>query len=355
MGAPHDPELEGEIDRLYGLPLEEFTPARNALAARLKKAGAREAAARVAGLGKPSVSAWAVNQLRRHRRARLDALLAAGERARDAQREALRGGGGEALRDALREQRDAIAALRRDAAELLAAAGHAAGDAVLERIETSLQALASDPGALAALGEGRLARDLEPPGFDALAGLAAGLAPVTRPARPEPAAPSAPPAKAPPVHAPPPRIPVASRSEADERAAEEAAPAAAPTKEMSAAKRRELQAIADEETGREATARRAERARRLAQARKDHAEAKRTLEQAEKRARAHAEELQEVEQRAARMRRAAQAAEAAATQAEEAAAEARAGARQALERLERAREALATAEAKLRDDDPQPM
>ena len=257
--------------------------------------------------------------------------------------------------DALETLRDAIAALRRDAAELLAAAGHAAGDAVLERIETSLQALASDPGALAALGEGRLARDLEPPGFDALAGLAAGLAPVTRPARPEPAAPSAPPAKAPPVHAPPPRIPVASRSEADERAAEEAAPAAAPTKEMSAAKRRELQAIADEETGREATARRAERARRLAQARKDHAEAKRTLEQAEKRARAHAEELQEVEQRAARMRRAAQAAEAAATQAEEAAAEARAGARQALERLERAREALATAEAKLRDDDPQPM
>ena len=50
--------IEDEIARLYQLPLDEFTSARNALA---KRAGSD--AAGIRALTKPSVPAWAVNQL----------------------------------------------------------------------------------------------------------------------------------------------------------------------------------------------------------------------------------------------------------------------------------------------------
>ena len=59
------PDLEDEVDRLYGLPLEEFTPARNELAKRLRKDGRKAEAARVGELAKPSLALWTVNQLAR--------------------------------------------------------------------------------------------------------------------------------------------------------------------------------------------------------------------------------------------------------------------------------------------------
>jgi len=55
--------LENDVDALFKLPLAEFTVARNAMAARLKKAGSRGEAERVKTMNKPSISAWAVNQL----------------------------------------------------------------------------------------------------------------------------------------------------------------------------------------------------------------------------------------------------------------------------------------------------
>ena len=54
-----------EIDQLFALPLDEFTAARNELARRLKQDGDAEAAEGVRGLAKPTVAAWAVNQLAR--------------------------------------------------------------------------------------------------------------------------------------------------------------------------------------------------------------------------------------------------------------------------------------------------
>src|SRR5262249_39932785 len=67
--------IDAEIDRLYQLPLEDFTAARNALA---KSSGADGAWIR--GLVKPPVAAWAVNQLVWRHRDIFDALIrAAGE------------------------------------------------------------------------------------------------------------------------------------------------------------------------------------------------------------------------------------------------------------------------------------
>ena len=77
--------LEREIDRLFELPLDEFTPARNELARRLKGEGDKEAAEHVQALAKPSVPAWAINQLARQEKAKVKALLDAGTKLRKAQ------------------------------------------------------------------------------------------------------------------------------------------------------------------------------------------------------------------------------------------------------------------------------
>ena len=63
------------IDQLYRLPLDQFTPARNALA---QAAGPR--AAEIKALEKPNAAAWAVNQLFWRDRAIYDELIAASER-----------------------------------------------------------------------------------------------------------------------------------------------------------------------------------------------------------------------------------------------------------------------------------
>ena len=60
-------KLDQEVDRLFELPLEEFTAARNDLAGRLKSEGDAAAAEEVKRLTKPSVAAWTINQLSRQR------------------------------------------------------------------------------------------------------------------------------------------------------------------------------------------------------------------------------------------------------------------------------------------------
>ena len=62
--------MSDEIDRLYELPLEEFTAARNALAKETGDAALKQ-------LKKPTVPAWAVNQLARRREVDMRRLLRA--------------------------------------------------------------------------------------------------------------------------------------------------------------------------------------------------------------------------------------------------------------------------------------
>ena len=64
------------IDELFKLPLDEFTSARDAIAAELRKAGDGEGAARVKKLKKPSLSAWAVNQVAHAEPAKMEKLFA---------------------------------------------------------------------------------------------------------------------------------------------------------------------------------------------------------------------------------------------------------------------------------------
>src|SRR3954466_9528121 len=103
-------QQDAEIDALFQVPSAEFTAARNALAAKLKKEGDAQAAERVKTLAKPPISAWVANQLYwRHRKA-FDRLLAAGDQFRKAQAAQLAGKHAD-LRGSLDARREALGEL----------------------------------------------------------------------------------------------------------------------------------------------------------------------------------------------------------------------------------------------------
>ena len=176
---------EQEVEQLFELAPEAFVAARDQAAARLRRAGDREAAARVKALRRPPLAAWAVNQLARGHRAEVDRLLEAGARLRAAHQAALAGRGAAELRAATKTERETASRLVAAAVEVLRASGHPVTETTRERIAASLHAAASDPAAAELVRSGRLTGDLDPAGFEALA---TGPAP---PGNGEPSAPEA--------------------------------------------------------------------------------------------------------------------------------------------------------------------
>jgi hypothetical protein len=150
MGA-----YEDAVDTLYSVPIDRFVAERTRLVAALRAAGDKDAAAHLAKRGRPTTSAWVVNQLYRHARADFDAMLATAARLRQGDRE-----GGI-------EHRRALAALRHRGAGLLKAGGYGAGESTLRRIDATLAAIAAHDGFEPDL-PGALEKDREAPGFDAI-------------------------------------------------------------------------------------------------------------------------------------------------------------------------------------------
>jgi hypothetical protein len=159
-----------EFDKLFQVPLTEFTSARNALAAKLKKEGDAESAERVKTLGKPSVSAWVANQLYWKYGESFERLLAAGEQFREAQSAQLSGKTAD-LRAPLEARREALAELTRLASDILRDTGHPPSPETMRRVTTTLEALATYGEQPGAPQPGRLTGDVAPPGFEALAAL----------------------------------------------------------------------------------------------------------------------------------------------------------------------------------------
>jgi hypothetical protein len=172
---------------LYGLPLERFVPERSALARALRADGRRDEAAAVAGLRKPSVAAWAVNQLIRSQGAAVKELYAAGDALREAQADLLAGrGDGRALRAAGDRERAAVDGLVDGARGLLTSEGHELSPVVLDRVRDTLHAAALDEDAREQVRTGRLERDLRHVGLglgDAVALPGPSTAPPKREAR----------------------------------------------------------------------------------------------------------------------------------------------------------------------------
>ena len=175
-----------DSDQLYGLPLDQFVAERGALVKALRADGQREQAAEVAARRKPSVAAWAVNQLVRSQRHAVDELFAAGDALRVVQAEVMAGRqDAQSLREAAGEERAAVDALIASARGLLTSEGDELSPAVIDRVADTLHAAALDDDARAQLDDGRLERELRHVGLGG-GGLAVAATPAKRAGRKKP-------------------------------------------------------------------------------------------------------------------------------------------------------------------------
>jgi hypothetical protein len=278
MAAMPTNKAQADIDALYRLPLAEFTAARNALA---KTNGAD-----IKKLQKPTVPAWAVNQLYWRKRSAFDALVKAAEAQRAAHKAVLAGRSAD-LREAGKTHDEAVETALESTLAILSGDGHPVTDATRQAILNTLRALPVDHHQA-----GRLTDTLQPGGFEMLAGLTiAGRAAAAKAAAKS--APKAPPGRGSKEAA---ASAASKREQADRQARIESA--ARKLKEAEQAARRE-----EFEAAR--AARDAEKAeRRVAEARDAFEAARETLEDAE------ADVPKAVRARDAAARRASQAAEA---------------------------------------------
>jgi hypothetical protein len=179
-------KLEDDLNALFRLPVAEFTGARNALALQLKKSGRRDESDRVKALAKPSITAWAVNQLYWQHREAFDRLIATGQRFRKAQTSGRTPKVAD-MREALDARRAALSRLSDLATALLRDAGSSPTPETIHRISTTLEGLSACASFPDDQRPGRLSRDVDPPGFESFASLipGAGITKTTKePLRP---------------------------------------------------------------------------------------------------------------------------------------------------------------------------
>jgi hypothetical protein len=155
------PALDSKIDDLYAARLDEFVPARAALAAELTGADARC----VRALKKPTSVPWAVNQVYWHAREAFERVQRSGTELRRVQVAALEGRSAN-VQAAVDVHRKAIASAVERALQLSQAAGISPSrDSLTQTFEAlSLASTPPEP-------PGRLTRPLQPGGFEMLAGV----------------------------------------------------------------------------------------------------------------------------------------------------------------------------------------
>jgi hypothetical protein len=170
-------DVARELDELYHLPLSEFTAARNELAKRLKTDGRGEEAEEVRALRKPTVPVWLVNRLAHERELDVQRLRKAGEALAKGQAAATAGKSSDAFVEARQEEQRALTRLSEAAGEIAAREG--LGAAATDRALETLRAASLSEEGRELLKRGRLTEELEPPGFEALAGLVGSAPPRT--------------------------------------------------------------------------------------------------------------------------------------------------------------------------------
>jgi hypothetical protein len=148
-----------ELERLLGLPLDEFTAARTETVKRLRKEGRADEAADVQAVKKPTAPVWGLNQAARREPGDVRALVRAAERLRE----------DPAGADA--DFRTHLGDVVREAERALGEANHTVSQETTRRITTTARAAAASlPDELI---RGVLREELEPSGFEAMAGMAA--------------------------------------------------------------------------------------------------------------------------------------------------------------------------------------
>jgi hypothetical protein len=148
-------------DELYGLPLPEFTPARDARSRELKKSEP-ELAAAVKALRKASVAAWVVNLLVRREADQVAQVLGVGAALREAQASLA----GDELRALTRQRRQLTGAVTARARAVAAESGQRVTQAVADQVEATLTAAILDEGCARAVRSGLLVGALAATGVD---------------------------------------------------------------------------------------------------------------------------------------------------------------------------------------------
>ena len=150
--------MADELERLLGLPLDEFTAARTEAVKRLRKEGRADEAADLQAVRKPTAAVWGLNQAARREPGDVRALVRAAERVRQDP------GGADA------DFRSHLGDVVREAERALAAAKLTVSQETSRRIGTTARAAAASlPDELI---RGVLREELEPSGFEAMAGMA---------------------------------------------------------------------------------------------------------------------------------------------------------------------------------------
>lgn len=299
MAQRTSPSIDRELDRLFQAPLGEFVRVRDALVAELKRQGRAAQAAQLKDIKKPTVSAWAVNQLSFQAADDWAHLEQIGRGLREAYR-VLGSGGASEMRRSLQEAlRRTVEALQKKAQRFLKQGGAAASAGTLARITTTVHALALRPPD-DDVRAGRLSTDVDPPGLEALGAGTGGATAIRGTPRIKERAP---------------RAPVRKRAASRERSKREDRAAAR------AAEREQAEAIQKERARQAQALKRAQAELRTAEG--QHQRSRRAAEAAAQKVAAAQRALDEAEARRA--------------QAEEAEREAR-------ERTERARRAVAAAQ-----------
>lgn len=154
-------ELLGIAEELYGLPLADFTPARDV---RAKAARGRPLAASVKALRKPSTAAWVVDLLVRYETGQVEQVLGVGAALREAQA----GMDAAQLRELTKQRRQLTAAVTARARALARQHGVCVTEQVAGQVEATLTAAMIDAGAARAVRSGLLVSALSATGVGGL-------------------------------------------------------------------------------------------------------------------------------------------------------------------------------------------
>ena len=179
--------MDPAVDELFTLAPSEFTAARNALVKQLRADKRREEADEVKALRRPSVPAWALNQVARAHPDAVERVISAGAGVVAAQRRALSGVRDAGLREASLKRREAIDDVWRLVASVLRGAG-AEPQAHRLAVAGTLEAASLDADVAAVVHAGRLTSDVPAPsGFGDVAGFTLVAPPDDAPAGDGPA------------------------------------------------------------------------------------------------------------------------------------------------------------------------
>jgi hypothetical protein len=156
------PTLDELADELYALPPDQFVAARDERARAARATGDRSLASQLAGLRRPTTSAWVLNLLVRDQPELVDELLELGGELRRAQRE-LRG---PELRELAGQRQRVVAALVRAARQQAALVGSPVSTETGYEVEQTLHAALADPDVAQQVRTGRLVKPIQVTGFE---------------------------------------------------------------------------------------------------------------------------------------------------------------------------------------------